>query len=322
MPRLLGLSRQFDRAFFCRPGWPRIVRNTLIGFIVQAGTRMAAALSYYALFAAGPTLVLTIALGGLIFGEGETRQIVALAIRRVLPPSADAASAMAEQVVRTSAPATTLAIVTGCFALIGFTRALTTSLNVMLNLAGSEPIRRTVRLVPLLYLSVVGLLWGSWVLTLLARFAETTAPQDILPRAEVIVRTIAPLFLAWVHFAIILRIVPRVRLAIVEVLVPAAIGAALWEGARHLFGWLIGTDSFYLRLFGSLGADAATSPAGCRARPAFTRQWIRSRRTTPSTRPSAAEAPLLAVVIPRGVSPPRPPSSRLKRGHHTPCHPD
>jgi membrane protein len=255
--RLLDLIRWLDRGILSRQGWPRILRNTVIGFVVQAGTRMAAALSYYALFAAGPTLVLTIALGSLLFGEDDTRQIVAMALRRLLPPSAGAATAMAEQAVRTSAPATTMALVTACIAMIGFTRALTTSLNVMFNLAGSEPVRRTVRLVPLLYLTMVGLLWGSWLLALLARFAEATAPGDVRPFADMIVRTVAPLLLAWVHFSIMLRIVPRARLALVEILVPAAIGATLWEGARHLFGWLIGTDSFYLRLFGSLGGVVA-----------------------------------------------------------------
>jgi membrane protein len=257
MPRLLGLARATDQSILSRPGWPRILRNTLIGFIVQAGTRMAAALSYYALFAAGPTLVLTIALGSLLFGEGDTRQIVALALRRVLPPSADAATAIAQQLVETSAPATTLAIVTGCFALVGFSRALATSLNAMFNEVGSEPIRRTAKIVPLLYLTIVGLLGGSWVLTLVARFARTTAPFDAVPYANLLVRTIAPLLLAWIYFMIILIIVPRAKLKRGEILVSAAVGAALWEGARHLFGWLIGTDSFYLHVFGSLGGVVA-----------------------------------------------------------------
>ena len=144
----------------------------MVGFVFQAGSRMAAALSYYALFAAGPTLVLTIALGGLMLGEEATREIVAAALLHLLPPSAGTATALAETTVRTSAPATSLAIVTGLFALAGFTRALTTSLNVMLNEIGSEPIHRTVTLVPLLYLAVLGLLWGSWLLGLLGRVAS------------------------------------------------------------------------------------------------------------------------------------------------------
>src|SRR6266536_1156550 len=76
--RLTGYAQRLDQRLFNRPGWPRILRNTLIVFIIPAGTRMAAALSYYALFAAGPTLVLTIALGRLLFGECETPQILAL----------------------------------------------------------------------------------------------------------------------------------------------------------------------------------------------------------------------------------------------------
>ena len=255
--RLPDRLARFDRDLLSRPGWRRILRNTLVGFVIQAGTRMAAALSYYALFAAGPTLVLTLAIGSLLLGEDATREVVETAISHLLPPSADAARTLARNVVQTSTPATTLAIVTALFALIGFTRALTTSLNAMLNEVGSEPIQRTIAIVPLLYLAVIGLLWGSWLLTLLTHYARATAPQDVGPMAGLLVGSVAPFILAWGHFTIILAIVPRARLTRTEILVPAALGALLWESGRHLFGWLIGTDSFYLHVFGSLGGVVA-----------------------------------------------------------------
>ena len=44
-----------------------------------------------------------------------------------------------------------------------------------MNEIGAEPIQRTVRLVPLLYLAVLGLLWGSWSLDLLAQMAESSS---------------------------------------------------------------------------------------------------------------------------------------------------
>jgi len=256
-PRLLDRVSQLERDLLSRPGWPRILRNTLVGFVMQAGTRMAAALSYYSLFAAGPTLVLTLAIGSLLLGEDATREVVDTAISRLLPPSADAAATISRDVVQTSAPATTLALVTALFALVGFTRALTTSINAMLNEIGSEPIQRTVALVPLLYLAVIGLLWGSWLFAFLTRLARTAVPQDVGPAADLLVGSVAPFILAWVQFSIILAIVPRAQLTKTEILVPAAVGALLWESARHLFGWLIGTDSFYLHVFGSLGGVVA-----------------------------------------------------------------
>jgi membrane protein len=246
-----------DRKLFGRAGWARVLRNTVVGFVIQAGTRMAAALSYYALLAAGPMLLLTIALGGLLLGEETTREIVAITLPRVLPPSAGIATSLAEQVVRQSHPATGLAIVTGVLSLIGFTRALATSLNVTMNEIGTEPIQRTVQLVPLLYLAVLGLLWGSWAFELLARLAESSILESLVPRPGLILGGIAPLLLAVIHFAIILTIVPRARLTLVEIVLPSAIGALLWESARNLFGWLVGTDSFYLRLFGPLGGVVA-----------------------------------------------------------------
>ncbi|MFN8634040.1 MAG: YihY/virulence factor BrkB family protein [Chloroflexota bacterium] len=249
--------RRADRHLFGRAGWARILRNTAVGFFKQAGTRMAAALSYYTLLAAGPMLVLTIALGALVLGEQPTRDITAVAISRLLPPSASSATSLAEQAVRASSPSTGLALVTGLVSLIGFTRALTTSLNVMLNESGVEPIQRTVAIVPLLYLAVVGLLWGSWLFELLGKFAEASAADTPLPNPGLVVGRIAPLLLALTHFTILLAVVPRARLSLVEIVVPALLGAVLWEAARNLFGWLVGTDSYYLHVFGPLGGVVA-----------------------------------------------------------------
>jgi membrane protein len=256
-PALFERFRHHERRVFGRGGWARVLRNTAVGFIIQAGTRMAAALSYYALLAAGPLLVLTIALGGLVLGEEATQEIAAVALQRLLPPSANLATAIAEQLVQSSNPAAGLALVTGIVSLIGFTRALASSLNVMLNEFGAEPIQRTVKIVPLLYLAVLGLIWGSWMFEALARYVETTSVQAVLPRPGLLLGSIAPLLLAVSHFVMILAIVPRARLTLVEIVVPAVLGALLWEGARNGFGWLVGTDSFYLHLFGPLGGIVA-----------------------------------------------------------------
>jgi membrane protein len=250
---LLQDARRMERRLFGRAGWARVLRNTAVGFFTQAGTRMAAALSYYALLAAGPMLVLTIALGGLLLGEEATCQMVASALPRLLPPSAGSANTFAEAVVNTASPSAWLAAAAGLVSLVGFTRALATSLNVTLNEAGSEPIHRTALLVPIMYLAVVGLLWGSWAFEVMGQLAASSLRDSGVPHPGLILRDVTPLLLAIIHFAVILAIVPRARLTAVEVWVPAVAGAVLWELARNVFGWLVGTDSFYLRLFGPLG---------------------------------------------------------------------
>jgi membrane protein len=246
-----------ERRLFGRAGWLRVVRNSIVGFVTQAGTRMAAALSYYALLAAGPMLVLTLWVGGTILGEQTIRQIVAAALPRLLPPSALIATELAEAAVQHSHTTTWLALVTGLASLVGFARALSTSLNVTLNESGAEPIHRTAKLAPLLYLAVIGLLWGSWSVEVLVSLAEESAMLRVVPRPGLLLGNVAPFCLVIVHFTIILSIVPRARLTLTEVIVPSVVGAILWEAARNAFGWLIGTDSFYLQLFGPLGAVVA-----------------------------------------------------------------
>ena len=60
-----------------RGGWARIVRNAVVGFYMQAGTRLAAALSFYSILAGAPMLVLTLMLGSALFGEELTKAAVA-----------------------------------------------------------------------------------------------------------------------------------------------------------------------------------------------------------------------------------------------------
>jgi uncharacterized BrkB/YihY/UPF0761 family membrane protein len=74
---------------------------------------------------------------------------------------------------------------------------------------------------------------------------------------EIFVSALAPFILAVLFFATILAVVPRVQLDQAEVLLPAVLGATLWETARHIFGWVVGPDNAYLHIFGPLGGVVA-----------------------------------------------------------------
>jgi membrane protein len=239
-----------------RRGWARILRNAAVGYFEQAGGRMAAALSYYSIVVGGPVLLLTLALGSALFGEEVTREALAQMVGRVLPPSAEGAVEVARQLVRASTPTAWLALVAGAGSLLGFMRALSASLNVTLRSGGSEPLRRTFLVGPLLLVAVLGLLWGAWAFDLLIELVELSVGVASWP-VKLLVARLVPLGMAIVYFAIILAVVPRVALGRREVLVPALFGAILWEGARHVFGWLVAAESGYSAVFGPLGGVVA-----------------------------------------------------------------
>jgi membrane protein len=245
-----------DRWIRRRGGWVRILRNTVIGYVEQAGSRMAAALSYYSIFVGGPVLVLTLLVGSALFGEEATREAVTEVVGRVLPPDAEGAD-VARQIVRTSTPTASMALLIGVSSLLGFTRALATSLNVTLNTSGVEPFKRTFLVGPLLLFAVLGLLWGAWSFKLLVELVQAATGAPASELAEFLVTALVPLLLAIGYFVIILAVVPRTQLSRSEVLVPATLGAILWESARHIFGWLVRSDSTYLRVFGPLGGVVA-----------------------------------------------------------------
>ena len=239
-----------------RGGWARILRNMAVGYFQQAGPRMAAALSYYSIVVGGPILLLTLALGSALFGEDVTREALAQMVGRVLPPSAAGAVEVTRQMVQTSTPTASLAVVAGVGSLLGFTRALSASLNVTLRSGGSESLRRTFLVGPLLLVAVLGLLWGAWAFDLLVDLFELSTGGISRP-VKLLVSRLAPLGMAIVYFAIILAVVPRAALTRREVFVPALFGAILWEGARHVFGWLVAAESGYTEEFGPLGGVVA-----------------------------------------------------------------
>jgi membrane protein len=235
----------------------RILRNAIVGYFEQAGTRMAAALSYYSIFVGGPVLVLTLLLGSALFGEEATKEAVAGIVQRALPPGTGEVSEVAQRMVRTSVPTASLALVAGLFSLFGFTRALATCINVTLRTDGTEPFYRPFLVGPLLVAAVLGLLWGSWAFKFAVDLLQVATGYATSWLAQLLLEGLTPLILATGYFAIILAVVPRVQLTRREIFVPAGLGATLWEATRHIFGWLVGADSTYLRVFGPLGGVVA-----------------------------------------------------------------
>lgn len=250
-------ARLVGRRIRRRGGWVRIIRNAVAGYFEQAGSRMAAALSYYSIFVGGPVLVLTLLLGSAVFGEVAAREAVAGAVQQILPPGAQGLTAVADQIVQTSTPTVSLALLAGLTSLLGFTRALAATLNVTLKTEGTETLQRTVLIGPLLLLAVLGLLWGAWAFELVMALVQLSTNAATSGLTRLVLEGVAPLLLATLYFAIILAVVPRTQLSRIEVLVPAVLGASLWEGARHLFGWLVGADNAYVRVFGPLGGVVA-----------------------------------------------------------------
>lgn len=218
---------------------------------------MAAALAYYSIFVTAPLLVLTLLVGEKLFGEEATKAAMTRMVPAVLPLGAGGAAEFARELVRISTPTAGIALLAGGGALLQYARVLTTSLNVAFNAEGAEPVRRAFIVGPLLLLALLGLLWGTWALKLLAELAQRGGDVGVSRLVDVLVGGLAPLILAAIFLAIILAVAPRVRLTGREVLVPALIGAALWEAARHLFGALVGAQDLYVRVFGSLGGFLA-----------------------------------------------------------------
>jgi len=250
-------ARAADRWIGQRGGWARILRNAAVGYVQQAGGRMAAALAYYSILVGAPLLVVALLLGQQFFGEEATRAAVTRAVQATLPPGAGGAADFAQQLVQISTPTAGIALLAGVAALFQYTRVLATSLNVAFNAEGPEPIHRSLIVAPVLLVAIVGLLWGTVTAKLLVELVQRDTTPDVSGAADGLIGALAPLVLAILFFALILAVVPRVRLTVREVLVPSVVGAVLWEAARHLFGALVGSQDVYVWAFGSVGGFLA-----------------------------------------------------------------
>jgi membrane protein len=130
-------------------------------------------------------------------------------------------------------------------------------MNVSLRTAGAEPFHRSFVVGPLLLVAVLGLLWGAWASRLLIELVQLTTGAIDSRLSDTLVGGLMPLLLAVLYFAVILTLVPRTGLTRREIFVSALFGTVLWEAARHIFGWMVGSDSAYTRLFGPLGGVVA-----------------------------------------------------------------
>jgi membrane protein len=240
-----------------RGGWIRVLRNTGVGYVQQAGSRMAAALAFYSLLLGGPALILTLVLGSALFGEAATKLAVAQLLQGVLPQIAGGGPELAQEVLRTSRPTASLALLAGLGSFFGFTRALTSCLNVTLRAEGAEPLKRAFMVGPLFVVAVIGLVWGAWGFRFLVEMVYVGTGARTSWLGELLLVGLAPLVLATLYFAIILAVIPRVQLTRREVLVPSLLAGVLWETSRHLFGWLVGADNLYLQVFGLPGGIMA-----------------------------------------------------------------
>ena len=237
-----------------RRGW-RLAQSAVRAWADDYAPSMGAALSYYALFSIAPLLLIVIGIAGYFFGEEAARGEIYAELATLIGP--DGAHAVQGLVAAARKPQSgVLAMVLGTALLIGGASSVFGELQNALDRIWRAPARekakgwwtllRTrvlsfgmilgiafllmVSLVLSAAISALGRWWGLHVIDVLVSFALTT-----------------------LLFAMIYKIMPRVRIAWRDVWVGAAITAALFAAGKWAIGLYIGKSSV-TSAFGAAGS--------------------------------------------------------------------
>ncbi|MCA0239327.1 MAG: YihY/virulence factor BrkB family protein [Proteobacteria bacterium] len=239
----------WHQALSPREAWT-ITRQAAEAWLDDRCTSLGAALSYYTLFSMAPLLLIVVSVAGLLFGADAARGEVAAQLEGLL--GGPGAAAVQELLASVNWPAgSALATVTGLvLMLIGATTVFAELQGTLDHIwrAPAQPLGGWWAFFRARVLSF-GLILGVGfllIVSLLASAAMAALRTWWLPYVadwQVVVDLIGSIFdfaLVTVLFALIYKLMPRVRIAWSDVWVGAVVTAALFAVGRQLIGLYIG----------------------------------------------------------------------------------
>jgi membrane protein len=232
-----------------------MVRRTVKAWNDDYAPSMGAALSYYTLFSIAPLILIVIALAGLVFGDEAARgELFGQISGLVGPQGAQAIEALLEHANRPGAGA--VAMVTGTLALIVGASAVFGELQNALDRIWRAPPRQEEK----------G--WFSLIRSRLLSFGMILAVAFVLMVSLVMSAVLAALgewraldlavsfVLTTLMFALIYKIIPRVRIRWSDVWAGAAVTALLFAVGKFLIGLYLGRAGV-ASAFGAAGSLVA-----------------------------------------------------------------
>ncbi len=226
---------------------------------------MAAAISFYALLALIPLLLISSAVLGFFAGSsGGAVQVTTEGIRRILPRvTGGQIEAMLQTLVLGRGVAGGLGLLSLIWVASGAFDMVASSLTVLCDLEESRSYaRRKVTALLLSLVSGIGFLvslavasLGTAIEALGNRLLEFVPAQVSLPPG--ILLDILPATLIGFTFLLMYRFAPARPLPLYAAVSGAAVASLLWHGAKELFNWYLLTYAIYNPIAGILGTAIA-----------------------------------------------------------------
>ncbi|MDE3096663.1 MAG: YihY/virulence factor BrkB family protein [Chloroflexota bacterium] len=238
-----------------------LARHAFFGFRDDHCTRLAAAISYYALFSIVPLAIFLVSVFGFVLNNASVRQSVVDQVLNFLPLSQSSGRTAVEnalnRVKHISGPAAALSLLLTLWTSSAMFAAVRGSLNTVFRVDEHRPFVQG-KLLDLAQVGGIALfIVGSIVLTGLLKAVQSLSSQHLGSFAGgnplwAVAFLLVPAFVSFVAFLALYRAVPAAHLSWPEVLPGAAAATILFELLKNTFAIYVANYNNYDVVYGSL----------------------------------------------------------------------
>lgn len=236
---------------------PRVSRRSVGGFLAHEALQYAGSMAYFGVLSIFQLLILGIVVGSLFLGQGEARDFVIEQVRAGTPLDTDTIAAVIDSAIESRGGMTIIGFGFLLWSGLGIFSALSNGISRAFDNAPPRPFLMD-KLVGLLLMATTGVLaLGSLAIGIATGIIQSAA-ADVLARvpgggtAVWLIGLLVPIFLIFLAFWVIYRVVPNRPVTWREVLPGAVVAALLWTVLRFGFTWYATSVANYESAFGPL----------------------------------------------------------------------
>jgi membrane protein len=256
MDSLKRLIRRLD-AWTLRRRLPRITRRAITGFLEHEALTFAGSMAYFGVLSLFQLLVLGVVVLSYILGEGAARDFVVEQVVAGTPLDAETVTGVIDATIESRGTITLIGIAFLLWGALGIFSSLSNGISLAFEGAPRRSFLKD-KLVGLLLVGLAGILaLASFAIGIATGILQSAASElDVdVPGRETgiwLIGTFAPIFLIFLAFWVIYRVVPNRRVTWSEVLPGAIVATILWTALRFGFTWYATSVARYDSAFGPL----------------------------------------------------------------------
>ena len=240
-----------------RHGITRISRRAIGGFLAHDSLQFAGSMAYFGVLSVFQLLVLGVVIGSFVLGEGEARQFVLDQVAAGSPLDPKLVGDVIDAVIESRGSMTVVSFAFLAWSALGIFSALSSGISRAFENAPPRPFLLD-KLIGLLLMAMTGLLALASLVIGIVTGAIQAAASDVLGRvpgggtAVWLIGAVVPIFLIFLAFWLIYRVVPNRPVTWREVLPGAVVAALLWTVLRVGFTWYATNVANYESAFGPI----------------------------------------------------------------------